>query len=240
MQKLIPALLGLLLLFTSCQNSVEDPGVDPGAEEQATATPPDTNEGSKAKSLELEGFTADYSNTNRYLWQQPQLILDVMGDISDKVVADIGAGPSGYFSFLLVQEAKKVIAIDILEPFVDYMDSIRQTDLPGEVQPKLEVRLGNLNDPNLRPSEVDLIFIVNTYMYIQDRTNYLKNLKYYLKPEGRIVIVDFKKKRTSVGPPSELRIPLYIAEQEVLDAQFRRVRTNDTLLDYQYIIIAEN
>ena len=46
----------------------------------------------------LEGFFATYENTNRVIWQKPELVIDMMGDLSDKSVADIGAG-QGAFCF---------------------------------------------------------------------------------------------------------------------------------------------
>ena len=60
-----------------------------------------------------------------------------------------------------------------------------------------------------------------------------------LSENGQLLIVDFKKKRTEVGPPQSIRIPLYQVEEELYKAGYKNVRTYDTILDYQYILIAQ-
>ncbi|MBK7700753.1 MAG: hypothetical protein IPJ39_19500 [Saprospiraceae bacterium] len=44
-------------------------------------------------------------NIGRAIWQKPGLVIEKLGDISDKVIADIGAG-TGYFSLRLAPRAK--------------------------------------------------------------------------------------------------------------------------------------
>ena len=53
--------------------------------------------------------------------------------------------------------------------------------------------LGQPHDPKI-PEKSDLVFICNTYHHIQDRSAYFENMKQYMQPDGRLVIVDFKKK----------------------------------------------
>lgn len=183
------------------------------------------------------GITDDYLNTNRVIWQKPDLVLEQLGDLSGKTVADIGAG-TGFFSLRMVEMADKVIAIDIDSRFVNYLDSIKVLELPESLQARLETRLTTPNDPKLRPGEADVVIIVNTYMYIKDRVNYLRTLKSGISDGGRLLIIDFKKKRMPLGPPQEIRVPLFQAEEELYEAGYRDILTNDTSLDYQYIITA--
>ncbi len=180
----------------------------------------------------------DYINTNRVIWQKPDLIIDLLGDLEGKTVADIGAG-TGFFAFRMVSKAKKVIAIDIDKRFVNYLDSIKVLELPENLQAKLEPRLAFANDPSLKPGEVDIILIVNTFMYIPNRTDYLKTLLKGLSDGGKLIIVDFKKKRTPIGPPNEMRLPIHEVEEALYVAGFQNITTNDTALDYQYFVIAE-
>lgn len=184
------------------------------------------------------GFTDDYTSTNRGIWQKPELIIDLLGTLDNKTVADIGAG-TGFFSFRIAPKAKKVIAIDIDPRFVEYLDSARVRELPPSIQNRIEPRLAAPDNPNLAPKEADIVLIVNTYMYIKNRVAYLKNLKTGLTDGGTLIIVDFKKKRTPLGPPAELRIPLFQTEEELYEAGYRNIQTNDTALDYQYIVIAQ-
>lgn len=183
------------------------------------------------------GIREDYLNTNRGIWQKPDLIMELLGDLEGKTVADIGAG-SGFFTMKMLPYAEKVIAIDIDPIFISILDSLKKETLPESQQWRMETRLAVPEKAPLNAQEVDVVLIVNTFMYIQDRIPYLKNLKANLKPGGKIVIIDFKKKITSVGPPKEIRLPLHLLEDELYEAGFDFIQTNDTYLDYQYIIIA--
>ena len=71
------------------------------------------------------------------------------------------------------------------------------------------------------------------------RVSYLKNLKKYLVPGGRIYILDYKQKNMPFGPPQDEKVALYIVEEELTRAGYKVVETDDRSLDYQYIIIAQ-
>jgi len=183
------------------------------------------------------GIAEDYLNTNRVIWQKPDLVLNLLGNMNNKTVADIGAG-TGFFSLRMVEKAKKVIAVDIDPRFVNYLDSVKVLELSEPMQARLETRLATPDDPKLRPNEADVVIIVNTYMYIKDRVGYLRNLKNGIAEGGQLLIIDFKKKRMPLGPPQNIRVPLFQAEDELYEAGYRDILTNDTSLDYQYIITA--
>ncbi len=186
-----------------------------------------------------DGISEDYINTNRVLWQKPQMIIQLMGNIQDKVVADLGAGGRGFFSLRLATQAQKVIALDTDEAAVRSLDTIRQLQLQESFQPRLEVRLTPPDEPNIKENEVDIVFMSNVYIYLPDRIKYMQKLRSLLKESGKVMIVDFKKKKTPIGPNSTFRIPLYVVEQELEEAGFKNIQSNDTALDYQYIVIAE-
>lgn len=177
-------------------------------------------------------------NKDRDVWQKPSIVVDLLGDLSDKTVADIGAG-TGYFTFRLALKAKKVIAIDIESKFLDIINTFKR-NLPGEVQDRIETRLAKSNDPLLENEETDLVVIINTIGYIANRKNYLRTLLKGLKPNGQLVIVDYKIKNLPIqdAPPQEDRVPLNIIEKDLAQAGYINIQSNDTSLDYQYIIFA--
>lgn len=229
------SLFFLFLILSSCQS-------DENQQDQNRETPvtPATNTDTSLDKIDIDkpGIAEDYTNTNRVIWQKPDMIIDLLDDMENKTIADIGAG-TGFFAMRIAQKAKKVIAIDIDQRFIDYLDSVKVLELSENVQPKLEARLGNPSDPNLRPGEADVVIIVNTFMYIRDRVAYLNTLKKGISDNGKIIIVDFKKKRTPIGPPSEIRLPLHIVEDALYEAGYRNIVANDTSLDYQYIVTAQ-
>ncbi len=176
----------------------------------------------------------------RMSWQKPDLVIDALGDISDKTIADIGAG-IGYFTFKLLPRAKKVIAVDIDQEMVNVLESFKNS-LPEETGSKLDIRLAEAQDPKLVENEVDIVLIVNTVAYLQPRVEYFKHLRKNMTSDGRIVIVDFKNKRLpefTIAPDFSSRVYIHILEEQLEEAGFYMVETDDTSLEYQYIISAQ-
>ncbi len=191
------------------------------------------NQSNKVKE-KTTGVLEFYENTDREIWQRPELVQSLFGDLTNKTVADIGAG-SGFFTFRLAERAEKVIAIEINQEVVDKLNA----SIPEAVKSRVEVRLVPPDDPMLQPEEVDAILIVNTYVYFDDRVAYLKKLHRSLSEVGRVLISDFKKKQTTLGPPPEFRLSLYEVEKELQEAGFRIIVSDDTSLGYQYVVLAE-
>jgi hypothetical protein len=137
----------------------------------------------------------------------------------------------------MVNKADKVIAIDIDKRFISFMDSI-STQLPPVVESHFETRLATPTDPKLYTAEVDAVIVVNTYSYLTNRVTYLKTLINGMKHDAKILIIDYKKKNTTIGPPTEERVAMDEVEKELLQAGFKNINTDDTSLDYQYIVTA--
>lgn len=177
-------------------------------------------------------------SNSRDIWQKPQLIINLIG--KNKVVADIGA-EFGYWSFKLLPNAKKIIGIDIDDEMIALMDQLVK-DYPKELANKFEARLALPNDPKIEEKEVDVVLIVNTIAYISNRVEYLQNLIPTFKNNGEIIIIDWKIKRLPHGdmaPPYEEREYLNIIEEELYQAGYKDIKTDDTSLEYQYIIKAK-
>lgn len=184
----------------------------------------------------FENLIADYENKDRGIWQKPNMVISLLGDLENKTVADIGAG-TGYFTFRIVPKAKKVIGIDIDRRFITFLDSMK-VYLPETYQSRFETRLALPNDPLLKPGEADAVVIVNTYGYIEQRVQYLRTLYKGIAPGGRVLIIDFKKNNLPVGPADEYKVALNQVEKELLASGFTIEKIDKDALDYQYIIIA--
>lgn len=197
-----------------------------------------------AKNLAEEDVLENYhdedeihSNVGRAIWQKPGLVIEKLGDISDKTIADIGAG-TGYFSLRLSKKAKKVIAIEIEPTLINYIDSSK-VSLPDSLKSRLETRLALPDNPKLVKDEVDIVLIINTVAYIEDLPKYLNTLKQGLKKGGKVMIIDYKMKRLPINaPPKSERVYLDVIEDMMVDAGYEVIQTDDTSLDFQYIIQA--
>ena len=192
----------------------------------------------KGNEADLDEVVQEYERPGRVVWQKPEMVINKMGDLSKKTVADLGAG-SGFFARRLAQHAKKVIALDLRPDLISFMDSVKM-ELKPEFRNRLETRLVTPTDSKLKPGEADLILIVNTYIYIKNRKTYLRHLLDVLPDGGQVLIVDFKKKRMPIKvPPTSIRLELFEVENELAEAGFSHIVSDDQSLDYQYIVIAE-
>ena len=176
-----------------------------------------------------------YEDPTRQSWQDPQLVLDGLGDLNGKVIADIGSG-TGYFTFQLANGASKVIAIDVEKRFLDYIED-RKFELSNtDIANKIETRLTQPNDPSLSEGEVDKVLIVNSYTYIPNRSDYLAKLRNGLKSGGQLLIVDYRLGDLPVGPDNSQKLSAKQVMTELENASFKSVRVDSISLQYQYMI----
>jgi len=194
-----------------------------------------------APAFDLNNFqklVKKYEDPQRADWQNPELIIDKLGDLNGKTVADIGAG-TGYFTFRMAEKGAKVIAIDIDNRFLDYIEN-RKAELSDNILPSLiNTRLVKEDNPELKPQEVDYALLVNTYHFLDQRADYLHQIAQGLKPNGRLIIVDYKLGELPVGPGEQYKIGEEQAIKEITKAGFKILEVDSKSLNYQYIITAK-
>lgn len=202
------------------------------SQEEAPIIPEESNANNS-----FEALVQSYESTDRVIWQKPDVVINMLGDLEGKTVADIGAG-TGYFSFRLVPKAQKVIAIDIEPMMITFLDSMRNK-LSEEAANRFYTRLAKPTDPLLRDAEVDAAIVVNTYSYIENRIDYMKKIAQGIKPKGKLLVIDFKKNHMPIGPSDEFKVSANQVQQELVEAGYSILKADKSTLDYQYIILAE-
>lgn len=215
----------LCLTWTACKESGPSTPVD-------EVPPPKTDTTSVVPGFQNEA--QQYESADRVIWQKPDLVVQQLGEVEGKVIADLGAG-TGYFSRRIAYKGAKVIAIDIDPKAIQWMED-QKARFPQELRDRLIIRLAEPDDPKLKPNEVDLVLLVNTYSYIQNRVTYFSKLKNAIRQGGQIVIIDFKKKETPFGPPLSERVDVREVERELVEAGYTILTTDESSLEYQYII----
>lgn len=214
------SLFFVIILLSSCQNGQQ---VDSAQVE--------------VESVEVEEIPREADDDSREAWQKPNLILDKMGDLENRVVADIGAG-TGYFSFRMLSKAKKVIAIEIERDLIELMKNLAFS-LSDSNKEKFETRFALPDDPKLQANEVDDILIVNVVGYFEDRLDYFRKCYSALEENGKIHIIDYKVRKLPIEAPDYAnRVYIHLIEEELEEAGFTDIITDDTSLDYQYIVQA--
>jgi ubiquinone/menaquinone biosynthesis C-methylase UbiE len=198
------------------------------------ATPPESAANRFMHQADFETLVAHFEDPSRAEWQKPEAIIENLGPLTGKTVADIGTG-TGYFAFPIAKKTAKVIAIDIDKRFLDYIDHKKKTQKIGV---NIETRLTAPDSSGLKSSEADMVLIVDTYHHIEDRLEYLQKLKKCLRKGGVLVIVEFKKEKTPPGPPVQLRLAEEQVASELKSAGFTVLSADRDMLPYQYIIKA--
>ena len=117
-------------------------------------------------------------------------VVDALNLKPGQHICDLGSG-SGLFTRPMAQALGPqgvVYAVDVDPDLLKHVVKTAQEQKITNIKPIL----GGEADPKL-PEPVDLIAIFDTLHHIPNSAEYLKGLRRYLKPGGRIAIIDFSK-----------------------------------------------
>ena len=181
-----------------------------------------------------KAYIAHLEDPKRDAYQRPQEVVQALSLNEGEVIADIGAG-SGYFTFRLAQpvgEKGRVYAVDVSPDMIMHLNR-RVRDLKVK---NVVTILCAPDDPLLADASVDRFFICDTWHHIKGHAKYLELLKRMLKPGGQVIMLDFKKANTPIGPPMEMRIDRDDLVRE-MEANGFQLATEHTFLDYQYFLV---
>lgn len=218
----------LILFFASCtfENNESD---------DRTVITADSIKAVPRESFDLQ--VRKYEDPKRQTWQDPKFVIEALGDLNGLIIADIGSG-TGYFTFQMAVPAKKVIAIDIEQRFLNYIEDRKSEMYDRELAEKIETRLTTPTNPSLVSNEVDVVLMVNTIGYIKSRNQYLNILRKGISSNGRLIIVDYKIGKMPVGPDEQSKV----SEADIIlaleNAGFILDKVDNQSLQYQYLIEA--
>ncbi len=150
-----------------------------------------------------------------------------------QVVADIGAGP-GVFSVPIaraVSPGGKVYAVEIDQAFLDH---VAQRATEQKVTNVIGV-LGKPSDPNLPARDVDVALFHDVLHHIADRAGYLKATAKYVKPLGRVAIIELPVNGAHKDEPA-LIVTKDQAGKWMADAGFKPAQDFDGLAEGKWFI----
>jgi len=138
-----------------------------------------------------EPYTGDLSifdSPGREERLQINRVMDVLGIVSGKVVADVGAG-SGWFT---VRAARRVgggglvYAVDINPEAIRYVaERAKKEELRN-----VKTILGKADDPMLPAGSVDAVLLLKTYHEVAQPMALLENLHAALRPGAKVGVID--------------------------------------------------
>jgi ubiquinone/menaquinone biosynthesis C-methylase UbiE len=186
-----------------------------GAQEPAKITP----------GAPQRGFFSQF--TSRTQWQMPARVMDEIGVKPGMTVADVGAG-DGWFTFYLAERvgsSGRVIAEDI---DARALEAVRGRCAQEKVS-NVSVLVGGTEDPKLPAGAVDLVLMVNVLTSMGNTRAFLGNLAKGLKPEGRLVIIDWNPVKYTPEMAGREDPALRWTLRQIYDADFEVVKILDFL-----------
>jgi ubiquinone/menaquinone biosynthesis C-methylase UbiE len=166
--------------------------------------------------------------------EAPTRALEIIKVAPGSTVADIGAG-SGYFTerlSKLVGPAGKVYANDIQRGMLDLLqrrvDQLRLTNVM--------LVLGEPADPKLPSASIDMALMVDVYHELGDPQTMLANIKKALKPDGRLVLLEYKGEDPSVPILPLHKMTVAQAKLELEHEGYKLARV-DSSLPRQHVLI---
>lgn len=113
-------------------------------------------------------------------------VVDKLGLEKGDIVADLGAG-AGAFSWPFARAVAPgtVYAVEVDKGYLPYLERRAKEQSLTNVKPVL----GAFEDPQL-PEKVDLAFFHDVLHHVEKRAEYLKRTATYLKPGGRIAVIE--------------------------------------------------
>ena len=172
--------------------------------------------------------------SERELEEDPDKALDAIGFSPGMNVADVGAG-TGYFALRIarrVEPGGRVWANDIQQ---EMLDLLRENAKRASIQ-NVETRLGSVTDTNLPASTMDRVILVDVYHEFSEPQKMLASIRRSLKPDGRLVLLEYRKEDPKVPIRIEHKMTVKEAKTEVEAEGFRLEKVLD-VLPRQHILI---
>ena len=153
-------------------------------------------------------------------------------------IADVGTGPGYMLPFLseAVGPRGRVVAEDI---FPDFLDVARRRAQTARL-PNVTLVLGTQTDPKLPTASLDLAFLLDVYHHFNYPGPMLAHLRESLREGGRLVIVDYYRRRDAMPSNDALehiRIDHPDVIKEVEAGGFHLLSKHDHIPGSQYVLI---
>ena len=178
------------------------------------------------------GFSLD--EATRYSWYNPEAILQDL--CSGMVFMDIGCG-DGFFSILSakkVGENGRVYAVDIDASAIERL----KQKAKAEGLTNITAKVGKAEDTVFCKECADFVFYSIVLHDFNDPTKVLQNAKQMIRPNGRLIDLDWKKIELPFGPPVAIRFSEEKASGLMRSAGFTVADVRD-VGPYHYVLTAK-
>jgi ubiquinone/menaquinone biosynthesis C-methylase UbiE len=170
--------------------------------------------------------------------QKPGELIRAMGLQPGMTVADVGTGIGYMLPFLSrrVGAEGRVIAEDI---FDDFLASAKQ-HADGLKLANVTFIKGTETDPNLPEAAVDIVLALDVYHHFDYPEKMLAAIHRSLKPEGKLVVVEYYKRREAMPEGralTHIRLDMPDLIKELEANHFHLIGEQERVPDSQYMLI---
>lgn len=133
------------------------------------------------------------------MFSDPVKNLKAFGLHEDSVVADLGAG-TGYYSVAAghIVTQGKVYAVEINK---DFLETIKHKVKEAHLD-NVEILWGNVEKQGgtkIKDGVIDVVIASNILFQVEDKENFILEIKRILKPKGRVLLVDWSSDSSLMG-----------------------------------------
>ncbi len=173
----------------------------------------------------------------RKAWQDPEKIFRTIGLSKSMVFIDVGCA-EGYFALPAARQVGpdgKVYAVDINADAVRVLSE----QAANEGLSNLSADVKTAEETIVCNGCADIVFFGIDLHDFADPERVIKNAKQMLKPDGKLIDLDWKNESMEFGPPLAKRFSIDKAKGMMEAAGFR-VHSVEDSGPYHYLIIAGN
>lgn len=207
-----------------------------GTAQQSGTITPTAKALNKSFNDDAAEWAARFEHEGRAIFDKRREIVDAMQLRRGMDAADIGAG-SGLIARLMAERVGPegaVYAVDVAKNMVEY---IEQTASEQKIA-NLKAVLGHARSPRLAPRSVDRVAVIDTYHHFEYPAEMLAEIKRALRPDGMLVLVDFKR---VPGVSRPYILEMVRAGEDTFIDEFRRagfdlIDRNDDMLPENYLL----
>ena len=181
-----------------------------------------------------EKLATGLASQSRDARQKPKELVAALGIKPGMTVADVGTG-GGYMLKHLsgaVGESGTVYAQDV---FPDFVESAKKT---AAGLTNIKYVIGNAKSAELPANSQDVILVLDAYHHFDYPAQMLASLRQALKPEGRLVIVEYHKNEKSMANGrglTHIRLPREEFVKEIESNGLRAIEVKDFLPEVQWM-----
>lgn len=160
-----------------------------------------------------------------YIWEK----LDIK---KPGVFVDIGAG-TAFFSVAFLQKSKlsTIYACDTSEVMSNWVKANISPEYPNIIPVKTKEHSVPLED-----GIADLVFMINLHHELDNPSLTVGESNRILKPDGKILIVDWKKQDMQEGPPARIRFLPDQVKEQLVDTGFKQVDIYNELQKHFFVV----